>query len=120
MDGTTTKIATLTVNTSGGNGSTAKQFGARSIFLALLPFSMMGMLLANKRRGGWLVVLLLLALCVSLGMVGCGAGSASTSTTPSSGLAPSASPYTINVTAASSANPTQSQSFALSLMVNAK
>ncbi len=121
MDGTTTKNATLTVNTTGGNGTTAKsQVGSRSIFLALLPFSIMGMLLIGKRRASWLVLLLLLALCLFLGLTGCGAGAASTSASSSSGLAPSSSPYTINVTAASSTSASQSQSFALSLMVNPK
>ena len=68
---------TLTVTTSGGSGSSARavppQSGSRAIFLALLPFSMLGMLFMNKRRGMWLALGLVL-LCLLLGMVGCGGG----------------------------------------------
>jgi len=60
MDGTTTKTATLYVTTNGGNGgaanSTPPRLFPRSIFLALLPFSVMGILLINRRRGVWLVL----------------------------------------------------------------
>ena len=116
MDGTTTKTATLSVNTTGGNGVTAKsQVRGRSIFLALLPFSMMGMLLINKRRGFWLV-LMLLALCLVLGAVGCGAGAASTTTSGSSGggLAPGTYQVTVNA----SANGTALAPITLGLVVN--
>jgi len=113
MDGITTKTATLSVNTTGGNGATAKlRVGARSIFLGLLPFSMMGMLLISKRHDGWLV-LLLLALCLLLGLAGCGAGTASSSTS-SGALAPGT--YQITVTAAG--NGTTLSPIALSLVVN--
>ena len=92
MDGTTTKTATLSVSTTGGNGTTANvRYGGKPIFLALLPFSIMGMLLINKRRS-YLLMLALLLLCLLLGMVGCGAGvradQAPASSSASSGLAP--------------------------------
>ncbi len=112
MDGITTKNVTLSVNTTGGNGSMSSlRPGARSIFLALLPFSMMGMLLINKRRGGWLG-LLLVALCLLLGSMSCGTNSGSSS----GKLAPGT--YQVNLTATSSATPASAQTVALSLVVN--
>jgi hypothetical protein len=105
------QTTTLSVNTTGGSGTMAKsRVGARSIFLALLPFSMMGMLLINKRRGIWLV-LLLLAMCVFLGSVGCGASSGGTS---SGGLDPGT--YQVTVTATSGG--TTLPPITLSLVVN--
>lgn len=112
MDGTTVKTATLSVTTTGGKGASASsRVGAKSIFLALLPFSMMGMLLINKRRNGWLV-LGLVALCLLLGLAGCGAGSGSSS----AGLAPGT--YNFTLTATSSASATQTLN--LSLVVSAQ
>jgi FtsP/CotA-like multicopper oxidase with cupredoxin domain len=112
MDGTTVSTVKVYIDTTGGNGATANfRFGARSIFLALLPFSMMGMLLINKRRGFWLV-LLLVGLCLVLGLAGCGASSGSSGT--SAGLAPGT--YHVVVTAASSG--TATQTIPLSLVVN--
>jgi len=113
MDGTTTKTATLSVSTTGGNGTTANaRFGAKPIFLALLPFSIMGMLLINKRRSYWLAFVLLL-LCLLLGMVGCGSGGASSSS--SSGLAPGT--YQVVVTATPSTNSSQAQTMTMNLVV---
>jgi beta-propeller repeat-containing protein/centrosomal CEP192-like protein len=93
------QAVTLTVSTSGGSGSAARAVPPgslqRSIFLALLPFSVMGMLLMNKRRGMWLVLGLVL-LCLLLGMVGCGGGSGS----GSSGLA-AGGPYSFTLVATS-------------------
>jgi hypothetical protein len=110
MDGVTVTTVTLSVNTTGGNGGSAKsQVGTKSIFLALLPFSMMGMLLINKRRGS-LLVLLLLALCVAMGTVSCGGGSASSS---SGALAPGT--YPVTVTAVSNG---ATQTLTVSLLVN--
>jgi hypothetical protein len=112
MDGTTTKTATLSVNTTGGNGITANaRYGGKPIFLALLPFSIMGMLLMNKRRSH-LLMLALLLLCLLLGMVGCGGGSASST---SSGLAPGT--YQVVVTAAPSTNSSQLQTMTMNLVV---
>jgi hypothetical protein len=112
MDGTTTKTATLSVNTTGGNGITANaRYGGKPIFLALLPFSIMGMLLMNKRRS-YLLMLALLLLCLLLGMVGCGGGSASST---SSGLAPGT--YQVVVTAAPSTNSSQLQTMTMNLVV---
>jgi hypothetical protein len=110
MDGVTVTTVTLSVNTTGGNGGSAKsQVGTKSIFLALLPFSMMGILLINKRRGS-LLVLLLLALCVAMGTVSCGGGSASSS---SGALAPGT--YPVTVTAVSNG---ATQTLTVSLLVN--
>jgi hypothetical protein len=110
MDGTTVSIVKVYINTNGGNGVTASaHFGARSIFLVLLPFSMMGMLLINKRRGYWLA-LMLVAICLLLGLAGCGAGAESSSGVP---LAPGT--YQVNVVATSG---TTTQNIALSLVVN--
>jgi hypothetical protein len=84
LNGTGTQSVTVTVNTADSNGSYAKLsspgFRSRSIFLALLPFSMMGILLINKRRGIWLA-LTLLVLCMLMGLASCGGGG-NTSTTP--------------------------------------
>ena len=110
LQSSTIPTVTVTVNTNGGNGTTANaRFGARSIFLALLPFSMMGILLINKKRGCWLA-LLLVVLCLLLGLVGCGAGSASST---SGALAPGS--YQVIVTATSGAN---TQNIPLNLVVN--
>ncbi len=111
MDGTTVQTVTLSVNTTGGNGSmSALRPQGRSIFLALLPFSIMGMLLINKRRGVWLG-LGLVALCLLLGAMSCGSGPSSAS---SGKLAPGTYQYTL--TAKSSTNSTQTLN--LSLMVS--
>jgi hypothetical protein len=111
MDGTTVKTATLSVSTTGGSGAMSSvRFAARPILLALLPFSMMGLLLIGQRRG-YLLVLMLIVLCLLLGMVGCGGGSSSSG----SGLAPGT--YQVVVTATSSVNSTQSQTMTLSLVV---
>jgi hypothetical protein len=110
MDGTTVPTVKVYVNTNGGNGVTANvRFGARSIFLALLPFSMMGMLLINKRRGYWLA-LMLVTICLLLGLAGCGAGAESASSIP---LAPGT--YQVSVVATSGAT---TQNITLSLVVN--
>jgi hypothetical protein len=115
MDGIKTPTVTLSVNTTGGNGTSARlapsQSGSRTIFLALLPFSMMGMLLVNKRRGFWLV-LILLGLCLVLGMAGCGSNSSSIS--PSSPLAPGS--YQVVLTAATSGGPSQSVTLGLTVV----
>lgn len=108
-----TQTITLTVSTSGGNGSSARavppESGSRAIFLALLPFSMVGMLFMNKRRGIWLA-LVLVVLCLVLGMVGCGGGSSS------GGLAVGG-PYSFNLVATSSGG-AEVEKIPLQLMVN--
>lgn len=113
LNGATTQTVTLTVNTSGGSGSSARavppQAGARAIFLALLPFSMVGMLFMNKRRGIWLA-LGLVVLCLLLGMVGCGSGSGS-----SSGLAAGSYKFTLVGTSTGGA---EVQNIPLQLVVN--
>jgi hypothetical protein len=116
MDGTTVKTATLSVSTRGGNGgaatSTPPRLIPRSIFLALLPFSLMGILLVGKRRGLWLVVGLV-ALCLLLALAGC--GSAGTSNNTTGDLAPGT--YSFTVTAVSSTNASQTQTLNLTLVV---
>ena len=110
MNGTALPTVTVSVNTNGGNGTTATaRFGSRSIFLALLPFSMMGILLINRKRGCWLA-LLLVVLCLLLGLVGCGTGTGSST---SGALAPGN--YQVIVTAASG---TTTQNIQLNLVVN--
>jgi hypothetical protein len=112
MDGITVKTATLSVVTTGGSGAmSSARFAARPVLLALLPFSMMGLLLIGKRRG-YFLVLVLIVLCLLFAMVGCGGGSSGRS---SSGLAPGT--YQVLVTATSSANTAQSQTMTLSLVV---
>lgn len=111
MNGTSTQNVSLYVNTNGGNGTTANaRFGSKPIFLALLPFSIMGMLLVNKRRG-FLLALALVLLCLLFGMVGCGAGGSS-----SSGVAPGG-PYPVTVTATPNGNSSLAQTITLSLTV---
>jgi len=117
MDGTSTHTVQLSVNTSGGNGTTANlRMGSRSIFFTLLPFTMMGMLLMKRRRGLWLV-LMLLVLCLVMGMAGCGAGSGSSST--SGGLQPGSS-YPITFTATSTGAAPVTHSLSLTLNVTTK
>ena len=113
MDGTTTKTVTLLVSTNGSSASSRPaRMVPRSIFLALLPFSVMGILLINnKRRGVWFVVGLV-GLCLLLGMVGCGSSSSSNT----NGDAPTGS-HTFTVVATSTTNPAQTESFTLTLVV---
>jgi Beta-propeller repeat/Abnormal spindle-like microcephaly-assoc'd, ASPM-SPD-2-Hydin len=114
MDGITVPTVKLYVKTTGGNGGSAKsvspQLVPRSIFLALLPFSMMGMLLINKRRGIWLV-LGLVVLCLLFGMAGCGGSSGS-----SGGLA--AGTYQVTLTGTASGSAPETQIVNLTLVVN--
>ena len=99
----------VSVNTAAGSSAKAVTPQSRSIFLALLPFSMMGILLLNdKRRGMWLV-LGLLVLCLLLGMVGCGSGSGN-------GLAANTT-YTVMLTATPSGG-AAAENLPLQLVVN--
>jgi hypothetical protein len=121
MDGTTTHTVQFTVGTSGGNGTSARltpaQLGVRGIFFALLPFSMMGMLLTKRRRGLGLV-LILLVVCLALGMASCGAAPSATSGSSSGALAPGT--YSITVTAASTGSTVVTHPLTLSLNVTSK
>jgi hypothetical protein len=116
MNGATASYVTVSVNTSGGSGGEAKsvapQLVPKSIFLALLPFSMVGILLIKKntRRGIWLV-LGLLVLCLLFGMAGCGSGGGSSS----SGVAPGAYQFTLTGTASGG---TETLKVPLQLVVN--
>jgi hypothetical protein len=105
MDGTTTHTVQFTVSTSGGNGTSARltpgQIGARGIFFALLPFSMVGMLFAKRRRGLGLVFILLV-VCLAMGMAACGAAPSATTSSSSSGLAPGTYPITVTATSTGS------------------
>jgi hypothetical protein len=116
MDGASVANVTLSVYTNGGNGTSAalapSRLSPRSMFLALLPFSMMGMLLINKRRGMGLVLALVM-LCLLMGMVGC--GSNSTSGPSGSGLAPNS--YQVTFTATSTGSSPVSQTLPLNLVV---
>lgn len=117
MDGVTSHTVQLAVGTSGGNGTSAKlRSGSRSIFFALLPFTMMGMLFINKRRGFWLV-LMLLGLCLVLGMVGCGTSGTGTSSN-SGALAPGS--YSVYVTATSTGTTVMTHNMTLTVAVTAK
>ena len=120
MDGTTTHTVQFSVGTSGGTGTSASarpmNIGSRAIFFAVLPFSMMGMLLTKQRRGLG-IVLMLLVLCLAMGMLGCAAGSASSSTS-SGGLAPGT--YQVTVTGTSTGTPATTHSVVLSIGVTAK
>jgi hypothetical protein len=113
MDGTTTKTVTLLVSTNGSSASARPdRMIPKSIFLALLPFSLMGILLINnKRRCVWFVVGLV-GLCLLLGMVGCGSGSSKST----NGDVPTGS-HTFTVTATSTTNAAQTESFTLTLVV---
>ncbi len=111
MDGTTIKTVTLSVSTTGGSGSmSALRPAGRSIFLALLPFSIMGMLLINKRRGSW-IGLLLVALCLLLGAMSCGSG-------PSSGSSAKLAPGTYQTTLTATSSTKATQTLNLNLVVN--
>ena len=107
----------LYVSTTGGNGGSAKlaapRFNSRPIFLALLPFSMMGILLINKRRSIWLV-LMLVGLGLLMGLASCGASGTSSSTT--SPVA--AGTYTVTLSGTSSGSAAVTHSLTLNLVVN--
>jgi hypothetical protein len=117
MDGSTVQPVTLIVGTTGGSGTGAKSVAPRliprSIFFALLPFSLVGMLLIKKRRGSWLA-LMLVVICLLMGMTACG-GSNSTSSSDS-GLAPAS--YEVDFTATSSADAANPQTIKLTLIVS--
>jgi len=118
MDGTTTKTVALSINTATSTGTSSTgalhYLDSRTVFFALLPFSIMGMLLTTRRKNIGLVVILLV-VCLAMGMVGCGAsGSSSTS----GGLAPGT--YTLTVTATSTGTPVVTQPVTLSINVSSK
>jgi hypothetical protein len=116
LDGVTAPTVKLSVDTTGGNGTAARLIPAglaKSIFLAVLPFSFMGILLIGKRRGV-LTALVLILLSLVLGSVSCG-GSGSGSTTASSQLAPGT--YQVIFIATSGGT---SQNVPLNLVVNKK
>jgi hypothetical protein len=108
---------TVTVNTAGGSGGYAKLASpgirARSIFLALLPFSLMGTLLINKRRS-ILLALTLVVLCLLMGLASCGSSGGSNSST--SALA-AGNTYTATLTGTSSGG---TQTKAMSVVVTAQ
>jgi hypothetical protein len=118
MDGTTTKTVALSINTATSTGTSSTgalhYMDSRTVFFALLPFSIMGMLLTTRRQNIGLVVILLV-VCLAMGMVGCGAsGSSSTS----GGLAPGT--YTLTVTATSTGTPVVTHPVTLSINVSSK
>jgi hypothetical protein len=116
MDGTTSPTVKVYVNTNGGNGTSAKstplQVVPKSIFFALLPFSMMGMLLVGKRRSFGLV-LILLVFCLVMGLASCGSSSGGSS---SGALAPGS--YQVTVTATSTGTPAVTHIVSLNLVVS--
>ena len=117
MNGVTVPTVNLYVSTTGGNGGSAElaapRFSSRPIFLALLPFSMMGILLINKRRCLWLV-LMLVGLGLLMGLASCGASGTSSSTT--SPVAAGA--YTVTLSGTSSGTTVVTHSLTLNLVVN--
>jgi hypothetical protein len=116
MDGTTTTTVTMSVNTTGGSGGSARladpRFSSKPVFFALLPFTLMGILLGKRRRGFWLVMILL-AICLLMGLAGCGSGTGSSSSTGP--LQPGT--YQVVFSGTSS---TGTQTSTLSLVVSAK
>jgi hypothetical protein len=113
MDGVTVPTVKVYVNTAGSSAKMARpQLVPRSVFLALLPFSMMGMLLINKRRGIWLA-LGLVVLCLLLGMVGCGSNSSSSSNALTPGTT-----YQFTLTGTASGGVPETQVIPLTLVVN--
>jgi hypothetical protein len=115
LDGVTSPTVKLSVGTTGGNGTSAKLAPAglaKSIFLAVLPFSMMGMLLISKRRGV-LLALALTLLCLALGSASCGGSGSSGSSAASSQLAPGSYQEIFTATSGGTA-----QSVTLTLVVN--
>jgi len=119
MDGTTSHTVTVSVYTSGGNGTSAKSIPLvpRSIFFALLPFSMMGMLLINKRRSRWLVLGLVM-VCLLMGLASCGSGSGSGGSSSSGKLAPGT--YQVTVSATSTGTTPVTHNVLLSLVVSSQ
>jgi hypothetical protein len=119
MDGTSTHTVQLSIGTSGGTGTSAlvtpSHMGSRGIFFALLPFSMMGLLITTRRRGLGLV-LVLMVVSLAMGMVGCGA--AGSSTNSGGALAPGT--YPITVTATSTGTTVVTHTLSLSLNVSSK
>jgi hypothetical protein len=90
--------------------------GARGVFFALLPFSMMGMLLTKRRRSLGLV-LMLLVVCLAMVMASCGAAPSATSSS-SGALAPGN--YPITVTAASTGSTVVTHPLTLNVNVTSK
>jgi len=113
MDGTSTPTTTLSINTNSSPSARLSPLpGSRSIFFALLPFSMMGMLLMGKRRSFGLA-LVLLVLSLAMGMASCGSSSGS-----SHGGALSPGSYQVVVNATSSGTPAVTHSLTLNLVVS--
>jgi hypothetical protein len=98
---TTSTSVTLSVATNGGSGGmsrmTAPGFFGRQAIFALLPFTLAGILLTRRRRGLW-ALLVVLAICLTMGMAACGSSSSSSG---SSGTLAVGGPYTVNFTATS-------------------
>jgi hypothetical protein len=92
---TTSTNVTLSVATNGGSGGmsrmTAPGFFGRQTIFALLPFTLVGMLLTRRRRGLW-ALLVVLAICLTMGMAACGSSSSSSG---SSGTLAVGGPYTV-------------------------
>jgi uncharacterized protein YceK len=118
MDGTTTQAVKVSINTGGGSSAklTPAEWGAKSTFLAVVPFSMMGMLLITKRRNLGLAIMLVV-LALLMGMAGCGS-SGSSSSSSSGPLAPGA--YQVTVTAVSTGSAPVTENLVLNLQVNAQ
>jgi len=118
MDGSNSQVVTLLVGTTGGSGAGAKsvrpQLIPRSIFFALLPFSIVGILLINKRRG-YMLALMLVVICLLLGMSACGGSNSSGS---SNGLAPGS--YQIAFVATSNAATPTTVTYSLTLVVSSQ
>jgi hypothetical protein len=116
MDGSTAKIVTLIVGTTGGSGNgalRAPKLFPNAIFYALLPFSFFGMMLFNKRRGFWLALTLVV---ISLLMFMTACGSSSSPSSSDSGLASGS--YTVVFTGKSNASTPTTQSITLTLVVS--
>ena len=116
MDGTSVPSAAVTVSiasgSSGGgiNPRTELRFGARPIFASILPFGMLGVVVAGRRRRVMFVLLLVL-LGTVLFSVNCGGAN-----TSGGGMAPGT--YQVTVTGAASGTNAISHSATITLTVN--
>jgi hypothetical protein len=113
MNGTNAPTTTLSINTNASPSARLSPLpGSRSIFFALLPFSMMGMLLMGKRRRFGLA-LVLLVLALAMGLASCGSSSGSSQR---GALSPGSYQFVVNAT--SNGTPAVTHSLTLNLVVS--
>jgi len=101
--GTASTPVTVTVTTTAAGVAAERPatlpFGSSS-GITFAMFGIFGIVLAGKRKSGWMLAIILILLLASVGMfVGCGGGGSSSTTVPSQGTPSGA--YTLTVTGTS-------------------